>query len=146
LTEAEYLGLLAGTKAEVEATKLEEGRRRLRSLIREMGGKTPLIVAVMPAVEAAARRNAGMHPTPQSRIAATGLKVAGPKRTWLMVPKSSGLAGALGGGSEWGGRKYRQFGPPRGSPAWLGRVAEQEDPNVAQALDRAIESLMVREL
>jgi hypothetical protein len=97
-----------------------------------------LIVAVMPAVEAAARRNAGMHPT--------GLKVAGPKRTWLMVPKSSGLAGALGGGSEWGGRKYRQFGPPRGSPAWLGRVAEQEDPNVAQALDRAIESLMVREL
>lgn len=125
---------------------VSEGRRRLRTLIREMGGKTPLIQAVMPAVENAARRNAATHPTPQSRIAATGLKVAGPKKTWLMVPRSSGLAGALAGGSEWGGKRYRQFGPARSSPAWLGAVAEREDPAVAAALDRAIEDLMEQTL
>jgi hypothetical protein len=124
------------------ATSIAAGRRIFKALMADLGGKKVVLAGVMPVVQDLAIRNASAHPTPQSRIAATGLKVAGPQRNWLMVPKSSGLAGALAGGSEWGGKRYRQFGPPRSSPAWLNSLAEREDPAIASALERTINELL----
>ena len=121
---------------------LATGARILAAIGADFQGDA-LIEAVLPAAQAQAKRYAGAHPTPQSRIAATGLVVRG---LTLEVPPSSGLAYEVAGGSEYGSTLYRQFGPRRSSPAWLGRVAEGNDPAIVSAGDKALEEIMDRHI
>jgi hypothetical protein len=121
---------------------LATGRRIMKALIADLGGKKVVLADVMPVVMDMAKRNASSKPTPQAAIAASGLKISGRDGNWLTIPKAAGLPWHLAGGSEWGGKKYRQFGPARSSPAWLQILAEREDPAIASALERSLNALL----
>ena len=113
------------------------GRRRLASLARALAHGDELKRAVVPAALEQARSNAAGHPTPQSRLAATGLVARGDTLT---------VTHSLAGGSEYGSSIYRQFGPRRSTSAWFGKVAEGEPRPIVVAGDKALETVMRKEL
>jgi hypothetical protein len=117
--------------------EISAGIRKLGGLAKDLEDGSGVVAGVLPAAMDAARRYASMHPTPQSRIAATTLYARGDTLT---------VSSALAGGSEYGSSIYRQFGPRRGTPAWFARVTVGEDRGVMAAGDKAIESVMDRAL
>jgi hypothetical protein len=98
----------------------------LQGLLDALDGEAhPLADPYMEAVLAAAQSAAGGHPTPQARMAASGLRA---DRGTLLAPAgalvtdSSGHAAPLGSiiaGAEWGSSTYTQFAGRNTRGYWL---------------------------
>jgi hypothetical protein len=98
------------------------------------------------AVLAVARAAAGGHPTPQSRMAASGLRA---ERGSILSPPGvlvSGRGGhpvplsAIVGSAEWGSGTYRQFAPRNVRGYWL--IPSSESGEARSAGDRALAEIL----
>ncbi len=93
-----------------------------------------LAQAVATATLAAARRRASGRPTPQARMAASGLSVddgviLGPSYAIVSGRGGSTTLGNVLGGSEFGSTLYPQFGPRRRG-AWLTPAVDEAEGGV----------------
>lgn len=96
-----------------------------------------------------ARTNAGGRPTPQARMAASGLEVGaggvlGDPGTVVHGRGGSATLADVGGGSEFGSTIYPQFGPRQGRGAWLAPAVDDAPegarPEAERLLDDAIKA------
>jgi hypothetical protein len=94
----------------------------------------------------AARAAAGGHPTPQARMAASGIRadhgsIVAPAGT--IVQGSGGRpvsVAAIIGGAEWGSSTFRQFAPRSSRGYWLMPAAESDE--ALTAGERALDEIL----
>lgn len=140
---------MARGKRVTVGSNLELGADAIRALADALRGDAhevadPYAAAVLDTAKAAA----ASHPTPQSRMAASGLTVAhgvisGAPGT--IVQGAGGDPVSLGSilyGAEWGSNTYRQFSRARRGGYWLYPSANKSGP-VSEA-DRALERILER--
>lgn len=140
---------MARGKRVTVSSDLELGADALQALADALRGDAhPVADPYAEAVLETARSAAGGHPTPQSRMAASGLTVShgvisGAPGT--IVQGAGGDPVSLGSilyGAEWGSNTYHQFPRARRSGYWLYPSANKDGP--VSAADRALESLLER--
>jgi hypothetical protein len=128
--------------------ELERGSAALDELLRKLDDQQ-LAAIVDPYAEAvleAARSAAGSHPTPQSRMGASGLVA---QHGEIISPPGALVLGRGGrpalleeiiAGAEWGSGTYRQFAPRNTRGYWL--IPSTESDSAISAGDRALEAVL----
>ena len=109
-----------------ETNNLDHGADVLAALLDELAGDAHALAdPYAEAVLATARSSAGGHPTPQSRMAASGLRA---ERGRVVAPSGSTVSGSGGrsvslseiiAGAEWGSSTFGQFAPRNTRGYWL---------------------------
>lgn len=102
-------------RLEVTATEARTALRRFRAALEDLDDRPAALAATELA--SAARSTASSRPTPQARLASTGLRVSGSE---LTVSAPSGVDAGVGfvRGSIFGG-DWPSLAPPRADGYWL---------------------------
>lgn len=126
---------------------LELGADALEELLDRLSGPAhDLADPYAEGVLEAARAAAASHPTPQSRMAASGLAA---DHGSIVSPAGSIVTGSGGrparlvdliGGAEWGSSAFRQFAPRNSRGYWLIPAADAE--TALDAGDRALVEIL----
>lgn len=100
---------------------LESAAAKLAAAGRALSDEDRVAQAFAELAVAQARRLAGGHPTPQSRLAATGAQARLGAIEVVGYPQA-----AIAWGSEFGSTIYRQFGPRHSRGSWLYPAGEDQ--------------------
>ena len=129
---------------------LNDGARAMDVLRRELLNTRAVEDEVGRAILKRAQRNAGGHPTPQARMAASGLIARrgtvigfGSKRVFGSGSPGGVKLGLIQYGAEFGSSTHRQFGPRNEAGYFLHPAAEGHNPDIDKAqeadVDKAID-------
>jgi len=126
----------------------EQARLILDRLIDALTDDDATAQAFAEIAVAEAKRRAAGHPTPQARMAATGIvaragSITGSAGTTVSGRGGSTSLGQVWMGAEFGSNRVAQFGPYRGRGAWL-YPAATDDESVARLEREYIEPLIDR--
>jgi len=130
---------------------IPDGVRALTTLRRELEKVEPLRQTAARRVLEQARRNAGRRPTPQARMAASGMMARrgtvigfGSRRVFGTGSPEGVKLGFISYGAEFGSSSTRQFGPRNEGGYWLHPAAEGDNPQLDKAhedyADKAIDA------
>lgn len=130
---------------------LESAAAKLAAIQRELTDRDAVAQAYAEATVDQARRLAAGHPTPQARMAASGIeardgKVYGSASAIVIgYPGGPVPLGEIAWGAEMGSSIYPAFGPRHSRGAWL-YPAGDSDATVAQVEDTYVDAVLDKHL